>query len=75
MGGQLLNISNEIGESIEITSILDNKVDLQLSNFSFMGANLGDIYLKDVSVDSEGRMITSQVITIDGAGASWAIYL
>lgn len=70
MGGQLLNISNEIGESIEITSILDNKVDLQLSNFSFMGANLGDIYLKDVSVDSEGRMITSQVITIDGAGAS-----
>lgn len=35
-----------------------------------MGANLGDIYLKDVSVDSEGRMITSQVITIDGAGAS-----
>lgn len=54
-------------QSVGISDIRDGKIDLQLSNFELTGFGLiGDIYVHDINIDTEGRITKTDNIRIFG---------
>ena len=54
-------------QGVGISDIRDGKIDLQLSNFELTGFGLiGDIYVHDINIDTEGRITKTDNIRIFG---------
>lgn len=54
-------------QGVGISDIGDGKIDLQLSNFELPGFGLiGDIYVHDINIDTEGRIAKTDNIRIFG---------
>lgn len=54
-------------QGVGISDIRDGKIDLQLSNFGLTGLGLiGDIYVHDINIDTEGRIAKTDNIRIFG---------
>ena len=54
-------------QGVGISDVRDGKIDLQLSNFELTGLGLiGDIYVHDINIDTEGRIAKTDNIRIFG---------
>lgn len=53
-------------QGVGVSNIHNNKIDLELSDFELMNINFGDIYVHDISIDSDGNINKTDEISIFG---------